>query len=162
GPGIVGGSTVQGHLAEYRISVLDGSSVLPRHLNKHIDYNVRPAPPAVRADSLATPMEMAVTSDGTTLYVAAFGSGKIGVFDTAFTSSNGEASCSSCHIFGDFDSLAWDLGNPDDVKIPNPLPKKLQTIAQINGTDVDFDFFHPMKGPMTTQTLRGMAHHGAM
>ncbi|MBX3028294.1 beta-propeller fold lactonase family protein [bacterium] len=241
GPGVFGGSTVQGRLSEYRITVLDGSSVLPRHLNKHIDYNVRPAPPAVKADSLATPLEMAVTSDGQTLFVVAFGSGKIGVFDTGqlendtfvpsaanhiavsgggpaglvldeargrlyvltrfdngisvvdtasrselshqrffnpepasvvdgrpflydavFTSSNGEASCSSCHIFGDFDSLAWDLGNPDDVKIPNPLPKKLQQVAQLNGTNVDFDFFHPMKGPMTTQTLRGMAHHGAM
>src|SRR5262245_40308232 len=236
GPGMVGGSTVQGHLAEYRITVLDGSAVLPRHLNKHIDYNERPAMlPATKANSLATPLDMAVTSDGATLYVAAFGSSKIGEFQTAqleadtftpnsadhipvsgggpsglvldeargrlyvltrfdnsvsvidtttraelihvalynpepasvvegrpflydavFTSSNGEASCSSCHIFGDFDSLAWDLGNPDDLKIPNPLPKKLQQVAQLQGTNVDFDFFHPMKGPMTTQTLRGM------
>jgi YVTN family beta-propeller protein len=241
GPGIVGGSTVQGHLAEYRITVLDGNSVLPRHLNKHIDYDVRPAPVSTKDKSLATPLDMAVTSNGETLYVAAFGSSKIGVFNTgqleadtftpdsadhilvsgggpsglildeargrlyvltrfdnhlsvidtatrsevahlplynpepasvvegrpflydaAFTSSNGEASCASCHIFGDFDNLAWDLGNPDDVKIPNPLPKKLQQLAELNGTDVDFDFFHPMKGPMTTQTLRGMAHHGAM
>jgi YVTN family beta-propeller protein len=241
GPGVFGGSTVQGRLAEYRITVLDGSSVLPRHLNKHIDYDVRPAPTATKVNSLATPLEMAVSSDGTTLYVAAFGSSRIGIFDTAqleantftpsfadhvpvsgggpgglvldeprnrlyvltrfdnavsvidlefrnelshvplhnpeptsvvegrpflydaqFTSSNGEASCSSCHIFGDLDSLAWDLGNPDDLKIPNPLPKKLQDVAELQGTDVDFDFFHPMKGPMTTQTLRGMANHGAM
>ena len=241
GPGNFGGSTVQGHLAEYRITVLDGSSVLPRHLNKHINYSIRPAPPGTKDNSLATPLDMAVSSDGQTLYVAAFGSSKIGIFDTSqleadtftpssadhisvsgggpsglildeararlyvltrfdnavsiidtgtraelahlplynpeppsvvngrpflydayFTSSNGEASCSSCHIFGDFDSLAWDLGNPDDVKIPNPLPKKLQQVAQLQGTNVDFDFFHPMKGPMTTQTLRGMAHHGAM
>jgi DNA-binding beta-propeller fold protein YncE len=241
GPGVVGGSTVQGHLAEYRVTVLDGASVLPRHLNKHIDYSVRPAPAGVKDNSLATPVDMAISSDGQTLYVAAFGSSKVGVFNTAeleantftpssanhilvsgggpsgvilneaanrlyvltrfdnglsiidtqtrseiahqsfynpepasvvdgrpflydayFTSSNGEASCSSCHIFGDFDDLAWDLGNPDDVKIPNPLPKKLQTVAQLQGTNVDFDYFHPMKGPMTTQTLRGMAHHGAM
>jgi hypothetical protein len=25
-------------------------------------------------------------------------------------------------IFGDFDSLAWDLGNPDDVVLNNPNP----------------------------------------
>ena len=241
GPGSFGGSTVQGHLAEYRISVIDGSSIVSRHLNKHIDYNVRPAPASIKDRSLATPLEMAVTSNGQTLYVAAFGSSKIGIFNTAqlendtftpntadhivvsgggpsgvildeahgrlyvltrfdnhvsvidtatrtevahlplynpepisvvdgrrflydalFTSSNGEASCSSCHIFGDFDNLAWDLGNPDDEKIPNPLPKKLQQVAELGGTDVDFDFFHPMKGPMTTQTLRGMANHGAM
>ena len=29
------------------------------------------------------------------------------------TSGNGEASCASCHIFGDFDGLAWNLGDPD-------------------------------------------------
>ena len=42
-----------------------------------------------------------------------------------FTSSNGEASCASCHVFGDFDSLAWDLGNPDDVgaQQPEPVPR---------------------------------------
>ncbi len=240
GPGITS-TTVQGHLAEYRITVLDGANVLPRHLNKQIDYNVRPAPLGVKDDSLATPLQMAITSDGQTLYVAAFGSSKIGIFNTAqlendtftpsaanhipvsgggpsgivldearqrlyvltrfdngiavidtathneidhlslfnpeppsvvngrpflydayFTSSNGEASCSSCHVFGDFDNLAWDLGNPDDVMIPNPLTKKLQQVAQLQGTNVDFDNFHPMKGPMTTQTLRGLKNHGTM
>ena len=44
GPGTFGGSTVQGHLAEARITVLDGASVLPRHLNKHIHYEFTPAP----------------------------------------------------------------------------------------------------------------------
>ena len=44
------------------------------------------------------------------------------LYDAFFTSSNGEASCASCHIFGDFDSLAWDLGNPDDDTLPNPNP----------------------------------------
>ena len=45
GPGIIGGSTVRGHLHEARITVLDGASVLPRHLNKHLDYAVVPSPP---------------------------------------------------------------------------------------------------------------------
>src|SRR5262249_44766595 len=36
------------------------------------------------------------------------------LYDAVTTSSNGEASCSACHVFADFDSLAWDLGNPDD------------------------------------------------
>src|SRR4030095_7405174 len=44
GPG-GGGSTVRGHLAESRISVLSGAQVKARHLNKHIDYGVRPPPP---------------------------------------------------------------------------------------------------------------------
>ena len=42
-----------------------------------------PAPAGVKDHSLATPMMMAVSSDGAKLYVAAFGSNKIGVFDTA-------------------------------------------------------------------------------
>ena len=33
-------TTVQGNLAQSRITVLDGANVTPRHLNKHIDYSV--------------------------------------------------------------------------------------------------------------------------
>src|SRR5512139_311419 len=74
------------------------------------------------------------------------------LYDARLTSSNGEASCSSCHIFGNFDSLAWDLGNPDDSVLNNPNPFR---VGPIGNPD-----FHPMKGPMTTQSLRGMANHG--
>ena len=182
--------------------MLDGANVLPRHLNKHIDYDVVPTPASDKAKSLATPTAMAVTADGQTLYVAALGSSKVGVFSTAqleadtfvptagepdrgerrradrprarrgarpalrphalrqrdqrdrhvrrrrrsrtcrcsipsrracrtggrssttrsLTSSHGESSCASCHIFGDFDSLAWDLGNPDDAVAEQPEP----------------------------------------
>jgi YVTN family beta-propeller protein len=95
GPGIVGGSTVQGHLAESRITVIDnpnttdmtGASVKPRHLNKHIDYNTLANEPGFDATaknhSLATPLEIVFNSLGTTMYVAAFGSNLIGVFDPA-------------------------------------------------------------------------------
>src|SRR4029077_19814591 len=84
---------------------------------------------------------------------AAILNGRRFLYDARLTSSNGEASCSSCHIFGDFDSLAWDLGNPDDVVTPNPLPFKI---------DAPDHEFHPLKGPMTTQSLRGMANDGSM
>jgi DNA-binding beta-propeller fold protein YncE len=240
GPGNHGGSTVQGHLSESRISVLSGTStVAPRHLNKHIDYSRLHTDvpdlvdPTQKDHSLATPLEMVVTPDGSTLFVAAFGSSKIGVFDTAalendsfdptltsanyidtgggpsglvfdevrdrlyvltrfdnsvsvidrvtkatlltmplhspeptsivegrpflydadLTSGNGEASCSSCHIFGDMDDLAWNLGNPDDPVTTNTQPSPVNTGSSS---------FHPMKGPMTTQTLRGLATHGAL
>ena len=46
------------------------------------------------------------------------------LYDAAGT-SNGEAACASCHIFGDMDDLAWDLGNPDDAVKPNPIPMNL-------------------------------------
>ncbi len=241
--------SVQGDLHRAQITVLDGASVLPRHLNKHIDYSIRPAPPGTAQHSLATPVEMAVSADGSKLYVAAFGSSKVGVFDTATleddsfdptiqsaqhlavsgggpgglvldeardrlyvltrfdnsvsvvdlstgaetlhvalhnpeppevvagrpflydaieTSSNGEASCSSCHVFGDMDQLAWDLGDPDDAAKPNPIPIRLGQFinflgssSAINGTG-NVAEFSALKGPMTTQTLRGMINSGAM
>jgi len=79
------------------------------------------------------------------------------LYDALTTSSNGEAACASCHIFGDFDSLAWDLGNPDDVVLPQMNPFR---VADPLGTS--FPDHHPMKGPMTTQSLRGMANAGPM
>src|SRR6185369_1470734 len=85
------------------------------------------------------------------------------LYDATISSSNGEASCSSCHIFGDLDQLAWDLGNPDDVVTSSPMNIKLGLAAgnSVNG-DAGTNEFHPMKGPMTTQTLRGMSNSGPM
>ena len=240
GPGVFGSTTVRSHLAEARVTVLvPGGTVDPRHLNKHINYSVVPSPAGTKDDSLATPVGIAVNASGTTVYVAAFGSSKIGVYDSAeleddsfdpttvthiplagggptglvldetnqrlyaltrfnnsvavvdtagnqqvatlplhnpepksvvdgrpflydayLTSSNGEASCSSCHIFGDMDHLAWDLGNPDDIVKPIPNPFR---VSQLPSPAIQsFNGFHPMKGPMTTQSLRGMANHGPM
>src|SRR5262249_36974600 len=47
GPGTFAGTTLQGHLAETRVTVITvagaaAGQVLPRHLNKHIDYAVLP------------------------------------------------------------------------------------------------------------------------
>jgi MYXO-CTERM domain-containing protein len=84
---------------------------------------------------------------------AAIIQGRPMLYDARFTSTNGEASCGSCHVFGDFDSLAWDLGNPDGDTLPNPNP-----IGPIGMATP----FHPMKGPMTTQSFRGMADEGPL
>ncbi|HEU0031988.1 MAG TPA: beta-propeller fold lactonase family protein [Kofleriaceae bacterium] len=238
GPGVFGGSTVRGNLAQSRITVLDGSgNVTPRHLNKHINYAACCDAPgnAEARKSLAFPNEMVVSRDGAQLYVAAFGSSKIGVFDTAqleadtftpsedaqievsgggpaglvadearhrlytltrfdnsisvidtaakaevdhvamfnpepatvvngrrflydalHTSSHGDSACASCHINGDFDSIGWDLGNPDETTLNNPGPF---TVPVPDGA---FKDFHSMKGLMITQSLRGMANHGPM
>ena len=95
GPGQFGGSTVQGHLSEARITVVDpaGASVAPKHLNPHIDYGELHTNPganhaAIDAQiphSLATPLQMAVsnTPGDQKVYVAAFGSAKIGVLDAS-------------------------------------------------------------------------------
>lgn len=252
GPGDHGGTTVQGNLAQSRVTLITqpGGAVKPRRLNQHLVYSQLPAPAGKKDHSLATPLEMAVSGDGATLYVAAFGSSKVGVFDTADlendalfdgnppdldpevesanyislngggpaglvldesrnrlyvytrfdnsvavvdlgtglqtashplfnpepvevvqgrpflydafgTSSNGEASCASCHIFGDKDELAWDLGDPDADVTRDPIPRTIEPIGNVNG-GAEGDEFHPMKGPMTTQTLKGMVNHGAM
>jgi DNA-binding beta-propeller fold protein YncE len=243
GPGTFAGETLRGHLHESRITVISpGGAVAARHLNKHIDYDTccAPVPNTENARSLALPQGMAVSGNGATLYVAALGSDKVGVFSTAqletdtfvpsaashipvsgggptglvldedrkqlyvmtrfdngisivdtrtraetahvkmhnpeppsvvtgrrflydakLTSSHGDSSCASCHVFGDFDSLAWDLGNPDGEAIDNPGPFITELVNLITGQPME-PVFHPMKGPMTTQSLRGMANHGSM
>jgi DNA-binding beta-propeller fold protein YncE len=237
------GTTVRGNVHQVQITVLKegGTSpqTLPRHLNKHVDFAqcCEPIPNPVGERSLAGPLEMAVTADGATLYLAAFGSSKVGIFSTAeleadtftpdaddhiavtgggpaglvldeargrlyvltrfdngisvidttqrsemhhrtlpnpeplsvvegrpflydarLSSSNGTTACGSCHIFGDLDSLAWDLGDPGGEPLANPGP----FIAPPFDPDPKFEPFQPMKGPMTTQSLRGMANHGPM
>ncbi len=79
------GSSLRGHMSESRITVLSGGGVEPRHLNKHIDYTTccAPVPNAESEKSLSTPLGMAVSRDGSNLYVAALGSSKVGVFNTA-------------------------------------------------------------------------------
>src|SRR5262245_59285534 len=68
-------------------------------------------------------------------------------FYGGFTSGHGEEACASCHLFGDFDNLAWDLGNPQGQM--QPVDTTGQLLAPVIKTQV-----HPMKGPMTTQGLR--------
>lgn len=232
GPGVLG-STVRGHAVENRITVIDGTSVTPRHLNPHVDFSLpegQVIPANEKAKSLAQPGDMAFNLIGNRLFVTAFGSSKIGVFDTDelanntfapgnnieipgggpsgivyrssperlyvmsrfdnsisvvrildkqvinttamfspesaeviagrpmlydadFTSGNGTQSCGQCHVFGDFDNLSWDLGNPDADVEDNPNPFIFGPANPV---------FHPMKGPMTTQTLRGIADSGPL
>src|SRR5262249_1595412 len=77
--------------------------------------------------------------------------------DATNTSSNGEAACAVCHVFGDFDSLGWDLGDPTLVNFPDNNPKRVDDpFATLDRN------FRALKGPMTTQSLRGLANHGPM
>lgn len=233
-----GKQTVRGRMVRNRVTVLGGGQVSPRNLNKHVDFNApsEPLPNPTNAKSLAIPVDMAVSSDGETLYVAGFGSQKIGVYSTAelendtfvpseesqislsgggpsgialnssgdrlyvytrfdnavalvdtdekkevrkvylhspepehvvngrrflydasLSSSNGTQACASCHVFGDFDGLAWDLGDPDGVNVPNN--GEFFVPPEPFGVSRDPE---PLKGPMATQSLRGLANHGAM
>jgi len=77
------------------------------------------------------------------------------LFDADLTSGHGDASCGTCHVFGDLDSLAWDLGNPEMqvASNPNEFARGLAPAVAV---------FHPLKGPMTTQSLRGLKNAGPM
>jgi DNA-binding beta-propeller fold protein YncE len=233
--------SVVGNLHKARVSIVDNvGNVTPRHLNKHIDYDVVPSPPGVKEKSVATPLGMAISSDGSTLYVAGFGSNAVAVYDTAalendtfvpsesniyriegpsgvvldearnmlwvssrrtnsifsvnlstdailntggrynpepaairtgrkflydtqLTSSNGEASCAGCHVFGDMDDLSWDLGDPDGLPFANDNPPPPQgQFPQLDFLPILFPLqpFDPLKGPMTTQSFRGMINSG--
>ncbi|MEM1154523.1 MAG: hypothetical protein AAGI44_10295, partial [Pseudomonadota bacterium] len=73
---------------------------------------------------------------------AAIISGRPFLYDAKESSANGTSSCGSCHIFGDMDQLAWDLGNPDGAMLRNDNP-------YVARSPITTQFFHPMKGPMT-------------
>lgn len=234
-------TTVRGHIAENRISVINNNALQINHLNPHVDFSLAEGDAISgtdKAKSLAQPMDMVISPDGKILYLAAFSSNKIAAINTAdletgsyqpdasrqlkipggapaglainadgsklfvfsryqnsisvvdtvkweiqdsfifynpepeaikrgrqilydaeLTSSNGTASCGSCHIFGDFDGLAWDLGNPEGMEVVNANPfVPLIALRFPLGSST----FHPMKGPMTTQTFRGIVDSGPM
>lgn len=237
GPG-TRSSTVRGDFVRSRITVIDGSTVLARHLNKHItSYDQDVGTASEKAASLATPLEMAISPNGDSLYLAAMGSNKLARFSTAqledgsftpsasthvtltggaptgvvldaarnrafvttrydnglsvvstastlsetahvkmfnpepaevvagrkflydasYTSSRGDSSCAGCHIFGDMDQLSWDLGNPDEVQVKGTNTYNSAVFSFLRRLNV-----HPMKGPMSTQSLRGMKGNGPL
>ena len=73
-------------------------------------------------------------------------------FYGGFTSGHGDQACASCHLFGDMDNLVWDLGDPTGDMAPVPPGMLDPLLAPM----------HPMKGPMATQSLRGLANTGVL
>lgn len=69
------------------------------------------------------------------------------LYDTHLTSGLGQASCAACHVDSKMDRLAWDLGDPAGEMID--FQKNC-----ITGLARACEDFHPMKGPMVTQTLQ--------
>lgn len=77
------------------------------------------------------------------------------LFD-ARLSGNGTVSCSVCHLDADRDGIAWDLGVPGGATTV-VMGKNLS----IHDTETLYPrTMHPLKGPMTTQTLRGLKGGG--
>ena len=206
---------LSGRFTSTRVSIIDLRPAIPNittaNLNAHVNLDVPEGSDTERSLSLALPADIARGADGS-LYVAATGSAKVGVLDSAGAvqarinvgqgptgltideargrlyvlnrfdetlsivdlrnrnevaripvgfnpepesvrkgrrflydasfSAHGDLACASCHSNGHRDGLAWDLGNPRG---------KLQTVTGLLPS-----IFHPMKGPMTTQSLRGI------
>jgi len=87
------------------------------------------------------------------------------MYDGIQSSGHGDAACSSCHISGDKDGLSWDLGDPEGDLVPYAaLSDNVRFVIPQGGQPVACDpavcaahaGFDPQKGPMQTQTLRGM------
>jgi len=206
---------LRGHFLSNRVSIIGLGSPSPSvtsvDINPHINFDVSTGSDQERSLSLAQPADIVRSSDGT-IYLAATGSGKIGVLNAAGAveariavgngptglaideagqrlyslnrfdetisvinldtraevgrinigvnpepaevqrgrlflydaglSAHGDVACASCHRNGHRDGLAWDLGDPKG------------SLEQV--TSLVSSTFHPMKGPMTTQSLRGI------
>ncbi|NOS70121.1 MAG: hypothetical protein HOP33_09345 [Verrucomicrobia bacterium] len=79
--------------------------------------------------------------------------GRPHLYDTHKSSGLGQASCGSCHVDVRFDRLAWDLGDQTGTM------KNLTNANFGLGIPTATNSFHPMKGPMTTQTLQDIVGH---
>lgn len=75
------------------------------------------------------------------------------LYDARRTSGYGVTSCASCHVDARGDGLAWDLGDPQGEILPFD-----QLCDNLNGL-IDkprCEDFHPIKGPMVTQSLQSI------
>ncbi|HEX7878354.1 MAG TPA: FlgD immunoglobulin-like domain containing protein [Candidatus Eisenbacteria bacterium] len=106
-------------------------------------------------DRFAEKIRCVSLSTGTVVQLAGLGfnpeppevqNGRKFLYDARLSSGHGDVSCATCHPFANFDGLAWDLGRPDGAYLSAP-DGQLDTLLV---------GFHPMKGPMVTQSLRGL------
>jgi len=87
--------------------------------------------------------------------------GRKHLYDTHKNSGLGQVSCASCHVDSRMDRLSWDLGDPSgSVKMIDAAIHNLG--GNFPGLNNNFTDFHPMKGPMTTQTLQDIMSHGSL
>jgi DNA-binding beta-propeller fold protein YncE len=208
---------LSGKFVKTRLTVINPgtNTVTAQLLNGHINYSDPAGTSAERLLSLAFPLDVLVSPDGNTVFVAAFGSSKVGrlngsgvlqsridvgrgpsglaldaagrlfvldrfdgtigivnaggaslagtvplgfdatpsdvrngralFYNARDASAHGDISCASCHVFAGTDNMSWDLGNPLGDFQPAP-PNQPGSAG-----------FHPMKGPMLTQSLKGIS-----
>jgi YVTN family beta-propeller protein len=89
--------------------------------------------------------------------------GRKHLYDTHKNSGLGQIACASCHIDATMDRLAWDLGDPQGT--PVAVSTATRNLGQglfglePGSTNTPYQPYHPMKGPMTTQTLQDIIAH---
>jgi len=79
--------------------------------------------------------------------------GRATLYDTHRHSGLGHVACASCHVDARMDRLGWDLGDPSGAM--KAFDQNCLTGILIQSCED----FHPMKGPMTTQTLQDIVGH---
>ncbi len=96
----------------------------------------------------ATKSQLSQVSIGFNPEPAAVRDGRRFLYDATSFSAHGTVSCASCHLNGHRDGMVWDLGDPQGAVDPVStfLPPNI----------IGSDNQHPMKGPMMTQSLRGI------
>ena len=125
------GTTVRGNIAQSRITVIDSNSVAPINLNKHLDHSQASATEEQRRLSVAQPTGMAVSADGSTLFVAAFGSEKVTVYNTADLADNSFEVSDSMQI-------ALGAGGPTGLVL-NEAGNQLYVMTRFNNSVVAVD-----------------------
>jgi DNA-binding beta-propeller fold protein YncE len=117
-------------------------------------------------NKLANTVSVIATGSGAVLAETALGGrtalptvameGRGFLFD-ARLSGPGTLSCALCHPDADTDGLAWDLGDPNGEMLTI-----LGANLAVHDTTPQARTMHPMKGPMVTQTLRGLVATNAL
>jgi DNA-binding beta-propeller fold protein YncE len=205
-------------LAYYETAALEGGAATPTHQNQvnlsaggptGVVTNGRFAFVLTRFDDGISVVDLGQNAEvsHTTMFSpepASVTSGREFLYSAKDTSALGDQACASCHIGGDFDGLAWDLGNPGNIPLPiTPVeyaeaqgvlqasaaanggvptaqaqaeadsiltgvftvsPYELPNSVEVSPQTLEFvlGLYMPTKGPMTTQSLRGLDNHGAM
>jgi YVTN family beta-propeller protein len=137
-----------------KVGVLDGGGVLQRRIKvgrgptglaldegRQRLYVLNRFDHTLSVVSTVTRGEVARLSTGVDPEPKSVREGRLFLYDASL-SAHGDLACASCHLNGHRDGLAWDLGDPKG---------KLQRSGGLIPGN-----FHPMKGPMTTQSLRGI------
>ncbi|MEC9362885.1 MAG: hypothetical protein VYC42_06645, partial [Pseudomonadota bacterium] len=127
------------------------------YVMNRLDSSITVVAGATSAAQRKTLAEVALPYDPTPQAVR---DGRQFLYDARISSGHGDLSCHTCHVFADTDHLAWDLGDPFGEIVANPNERA--NVPGQGGQATITQDFHPMKGPMTTQSLRGMADAGPM